>query len=315
MRHFINTGEYDRATLEAILTHAMTHRGERSAALSGRTVALIFFDSSLRTRASFAVGVAQLGGNSVTFEVGQGTWNLEYREGVVMDGDRPEHIADAARVLSRYFDVLAVRCFPALRHPKEDEADPVIEAFRRYATVPVINLESALYHPCQAMADMLTIRERFGRTEGVRVALAWTPHIKALPLSVPNSFALAATQLGCRLTIVAPPEFPLPDVVMSRLGEVEVVHDQSVLADQDVVYAKSWASLVNYGAPPPARYRDWMLTPEKIGSARFLHCLPLRRNVEVSDAVLASAQNDCYDEAENRLHVQKSILLYCLHLI
>jgi ornithine carbamoyltransferase len=102
---------------------------------------------------------------------------------------------------------------------------------------------------------------------------------------------------------------------MERLGDVEVVHDQSVLARQDVVYAKSWASLVNYGAPPPARYRDWILTPEKLGSARFLHCLPLRRNVEVTDAVLASAQNDCYDEAENRLHVQKSILQFCLHLI
>ncbi|MGQ9898358.1 MAG: N-acetylornithine carbamoyltransferase [Acidobacteriota bacterium] len=315
MRHFITTCDYDRATLEAILTHAMTHKGERSMALQGKTVALLFFDSSLRTRASFAVGVAQLGGTVVTFEVGRGTWNLEYEEGVVMDGDKPEHIADAAQVLSRYFDVLAVRCFPGLKNPAEDDADPVIEAFRRYATVPVINLESALYHPCQAMADLLTIRERFGRTEGVRVALAWTPHVKPLPTSVPNSLALAATQLGCRLTIVAPPEFALPDLVMARLGKVEVVHDQAALARQDVVYAKSWTSRVNYGAPLPDRYRDWMLTPEKLGSARFLHCLPLRRNVEVTDAVLASAQNDCYDEAENRLHVQKSILQYCLHLI
>lgn len=315
MRHFIDTGEYDRATLEAILTHAITHRGRRSTALTGRAVALIFFDSSLRTRTSFAVGIAQLGGTAVTLEVGRGAWNLEYLDGAVMDGDKPEHVADAARVLSRYFDVLAVRCFPALKRAEEDHADPVLEAFRRYATVPVINLESALYHPCQAMADMMTIRARFGRTDGLRVALAWTPHVKALPTAVPNSFALAAVQFGCRLTIVAPPEFPLPERVMARLPDVEVTHDQSALADHDVVYAKSWTSLTDYGAPPPAHYRNWTLTPEKLGRARFMHCMPLRRNVEATDAVLESAQNDCYDEAENRLHVQKSILLYCLNLI
>ncbi len=315
MRHFIDTSEYDRSTLEAILTHAITHRGERCTALAGRTVALIFFDSSLRTRTSFAVGIAQLGGTSVTLDVGRGVWNLEYLDGAVMDGDKPEHIADAVRVLSRYFDVLAVRCFPALKQATEDAADPVIEAFRRHATVPVINLESALYHPCQAMADIMTIRERFGRTDGLRVALAWTPHVKALPTAVPNSFALAAVQFGCRLTIIAPPEFRLPDVVMARLPGVEVIADQAALADQDVVYAKSWTSLENYGAPPPAHYRSWIVTPEKLGRARFLHCMPLRRNVEVTDAVLESAHNDCYDEAENRLHVQKSILLHCLHVI
>ncbi len=315
MRHFIDASEYDRSTLEAILTHAIAHRGQRSQALAGRSVALIFFDSSLRTRASFAVGIAQLGGASVTLEVGRGAWNLEWLDGAVMDGDKPEHVADAARVLSRYFDVLAVRSFPSLKRIEDDLADPALEAFRRHASVPVINLESALYHPCQAMADMMTIRERFGRTDDLRVALAWTPHIKALPAAVPNSFALAAAQLGCRLTIVAPPGFSLPDPVMARLPGVEVVHDQAALADQDVVYAKSWTSLESYGAPPPARYRSWMLTPEKLGRARFLHCLPLRRNVEVADAILESAQNDCYDEAENRLHVQKSILLHCLNLI
>ncbi|MFQ3590219.1 MAG: N-acetylornithine carbamoyltransferase [Chloracidobacterium sp.] len=315
MRHFIDTSEYDRATLEHILTHALAHRGVRSQALARRAVALIFFDSTLRTPTSFAVGIAQLGGTCVTLEVGRGAWNLEYLEGVVMDGDKPEHVADAARVLSRYFDVLAIRCFPSLKRADEDHADPVIEAFRRYATVPVINLESALYHPCQAMADMLTIRERFGRTDGLRVALAWTPHVKALPTAVPNSFALAATQLGCRLTIVAPPGFLLPDKVMARLPGVDVIHDQAVLADQDVVYAKSWTSLEDYGASPPACYRDWILTPEKLGRARFLHCLPVRRNVEVTDAVLESIQNDAYDEAEHRLHVQKSILLHCLNII
>jgi N-acetylornithine carbamoyltransferase len=154
----------------------------------------------------------------------------------------------------------------------------------------------------------MTVRERFGRTDGVKVALAWAPHVKALPTAVPNSFAIAARQFGCDLTIVAPEGYALPDPVAAQLGDVRVVHDQAALADQEVVYAKSWGSLADYGAPPPAKYRDWIIDLAKIGSAAFMHCMPLRRNVEVADDVLESSQNACYDEAENRLHVQKEIL-------
>lgn len=312
MKHFVNTGEHDRATLERIVERAIRNKGERSAALAGKSIALVFFNSSLRTRSSFEVGVAQLGGHTSTLEVGAGVWNLEYRDGAVMDADKPEHIRDAARVLSRYFDAICVRSFPGMKSLEDDLADPVIEAMRAYATVPLISLESALYHPCQAMADMMTIRERFGRTDGVKVALAWAPHVKALPTAVPNSFAIAAAQFGCDLTIVAPPEFPLPDAVMEQVGEVKVVSDQSVLAGQDVVYAKSWGSLLDYGAPPPDRYRDWIVNREKLGGATFMHCMPLRRNVEVADDVMESEANAAYDEAENRLHVQKEILMEVL---
>jgi N-acetylornithine carbamoyltransferase len=162
------------------------------------------------------------------------------------------------------------------------------------------------------MADMMTIRERFGRTDGVKVALAWAPHIKALPTAVPNSFAVAAAQFGCDLTIVAPPGYALPDPVMRQLGGARVVHDQRALADQDVVYAKSWGSLADYGVPPAAELRDWIITREKLGGAVFTHCMPLRRNVEIADDVLESPQNAIYDEAENRLHVQKEILVELL---
>lgn len=315
MTHFINTGEFSRQTLENIITHAVARRGERSHVLDGKSVALIFFDSSLRTRTSFSVGIAQLGGHSMTLEVGRGTWNLEFLEGATMDADKPEHVKDAARVLSRYFDALCIRCFPTMRDAATDLADPLIEAFRAYAAVPVINLESGLYHPCQAMADIMTIKERFGATDGLNVALAWAPHVKALPTAVPNSFAVIAQQFGCNVTIVAPPEFPLPESVMNQLGDVRLSHDQADLKRQDVVYAKSWGSLRHYGAPPPAAYRNWMITREKIGTAQFLHCLPLRRNVEVADDVMDSPQNAAYDEAENRLHVQKSILLHSLGLL
>lgn len=308
LQHFINTGEFDRPTLQAIVDRAIANKGARSSALAGKSIALLFFNSSLRTRASFEVGIAQLGGHSTTLEVGAGVWNLEVLDGAVMDSDKPEHIKDAAIVLSRYFDAICVRSFPKLARLDDDLADPVIESLRAHATVPVINLESCLYHPCQAMADVMTIAERFGGTDGVKVALAWTPHIKALPTAVPNSFAIAARQFGCDLTIVAPPGYALPDVVMAQLGDVRVVHDQSALAGQDAVYAKSWGSLTDYGAPPPAALNDWIITRDKIGSAAFMHCMPLRRNVEVADDVLDSGQNAAYDEAENRLHVQKEIL-------
>jgi N-acetylornithine carbamoyltransferase len=310
--HFINTGEHSREWLEKIVERAIARKGHRSPDLAGRSVAMLFFNSSLRTRSSFEVGIAQLGGHATTLEVGAGVWNLEIAEGAVMDADKPEHIVDAARVLSRYFDAICVRSFPKLASLADDLADPVLEALRAHATVPVVNLESCLYHPCQSMADMMTIRERFGRTDGVKVALAWAPHIKALPTAVPNSFAIAARQFGCDLTIVAPEGYTLPEPVMKQLGDVRVVHDQAALADQEVVYAKSWGSLEHYGAPPPPHLRDWIVTREKLGRAAFMHCMPLRRNVEIADDVLESPQNACYDEAENRLHVQKEILVELL---
>lgn len=309
VRHFLATGDHPRAVLDAIVDRAIANAGTRSTALAGRSVAMLFFNSSLRTRSSFEVGIAQLGGHSTTLEVGAGVWNLETIDGAVMDADKPEHIVDAARVLSRYFDAICVRSFPKLKTLADDLADPVISALRDHATVPVINLESCLWHPCQAMADVMTIRQRFGRTDGVKVALAWTPHIKALPTAVPNSFAVAAAQFGCDLTIVAPEGYDLPDVVTAQLGGATVSHDQSLLRDQDVVYAKSWGRLDRYGEPPADALRDWILTPEKLGGAVFMHCMPLRRNVEVTDAVLESSNNAAYDEAENRLHVQKEILV------
>lgn len=309
MKSFINTGEHSRETLDAIVERAIANKGRRSDALAGKSIAMLFFNSSLRTRSSFEVGIHQLGGHSVTLEVGAGVWNLEFVEGAVMDADKPEHIKDAALTLSRYFDAICVRSFPKLKNLAEDVEDPVLESLRKYSTVPVVNMESCLYHPCQAMADMMTIKERLGRTDGVKAALAWAPHIKALPTAVPNSFAIAAKQFGCDLTIVAPEGFPLPEPVMAQLGDVKVVHDQAALADQEVVYAKSWGSLVDYGAPPAESLRDWIITRDKIGDAIFTHCMPLRRNVEIADDVLEGPLNAIYDEAENRLHVQKEILV------
>ena len=293
--------------------------------LAGRSIALVFFNPSLRTRASMQVGVFELGGNAVVLEPGGTTWTLEHREGVVMDGDKTEHVAEFVRVLGRYAAAIGVRTFAALKDWEEERRDPVLAAFARYSDVPVINLESAMHHPCQAMADMMTVREKLGEGKK-RVLLTWAWHPKPLPMAVPNSFALAAAQMGHDLTIAHPPGYELDDELMALIknqagendGSVRVTNDVSEAFDgAEVVYAKSWGSSRFYGRVEEdikerAQYRDrWIVDDEKMArtaSGIFMHCLPVRRNVIVTDSVIDSARSVVIDEAENRLHVQKAIM-------
>ncbi len=312
-RSFINTLEFTPAELEHLLARAKEFKkGKTPPALAGKSVALVFFNPSLRTRVSFEVGISQLGGHSVTMSVGSESWSLEHREGVVMDQDKVEHVKDAARVLSRLVQAVCVRSFPAMKSREEDLSDPVIESFRKYASVPVINMESALWHPCQGMADALTIEERLGRVKGAKVLLTWAYHPKPLPMAVPNSFAAIASQLGADLTIAHPPEFPLEPKLLDALPrKPRTVHDfDKAVAGAQVVYAKSWAGPSCYESREEEkktrdRYRSWIVDKMPKGGI-FMHCLPVRRNVEASDAVLDASA--VYDEAENRLHVQKAIL-------
>ena len=315
-RSFINTLEFSPKELEAILKKAAALKKAKKGPtpLKGRTVALVFFNPSLRTRVSFQVGISQLGGQTVTMSVGAESWTLEHREGAVMNADKTEHVKDAARVLSRYVDAIAVRSFPGMKNYQEDMADGVIEAFRKYSDVPVINMESALWHPCQGMADALTARERFGSLKNLKVTLTWAYHPKALPMAVPNSFAAAFAQLGADLTIAHPPEFPLEKRLLDALPrKPTIVHDKAAaLEGAKLVYAKSWGGSAYYGRweeekQVREKYQDWICDALPKG-ATFMHCLPVRRNVEVADAVLDGDASAIYDEAENRLHVQKAIL-------
>ncbi|MFL6254716.1 MAG: acetylornithine carbamoyltransferase, partial [Pyrinomonadaceae bacterium] len=205
-RNFLTTADWTREELEGLLEAAARFkRGEdASKPLAGRSVGLVFFNPSLRTRASMQVGVYELGGNAVVLEPGGTSWTLEHREGVVMDGDKTEHVKEFVRVLARYCSAIGVRTFAALKDWKEEREDPVLAAFAKYSDVPVVNLESAMHHPCQALADMLTVREKLGEGRK-RVLLTWAWHPKALPMAVPNSFALAAAQMGHDLTIAHPP--------------------------------------------------------------------------------------------------------------
>lgn len=314
MKHFINTLEYSPMELEKLLALAAklkkSKRGPQP--LKGKSVALVFFNPSLRTRVSFQVGIAQLGGQAVSMSVGSESWTLEHREGAVMDQDKTEHIKDAAKVLSRFVSAICVRSFPGMKSRDEDMADPVIEAFRRHSAVPVINMESALWHPCQGMADAMTIREKLGKVKGARVTLTWAYHPKALPMAVPNSFAAAVSQLGAELTIAHPPEFPLEKKLLDALPRPpRIVHTKEAgLEGAQVVYAKSWGGSAYYGRWEEEKKvregcRSWICDRVPRGAV-FMHCLPVRRNVEVADAVLDASA--IYDEAENRLHVQKAIL-------
>jgi N-acetylornithine carbamoyltransferase len=325
MKHFVSTEDLTPKALDELLDRAARFkRGEVTAKLAGKTLGMVFFNSSLRTRTSFETGMFQLGGHALNLAVGQGLWNLETREGVVMDGDKAEHVKEAVPVLSRYVDALAVRCFPFGNSWAEDRTDPVISAFARYATVPVINMESAVWHPCQALADALTWKEQ-GLKAGDKVVITWAYHPKPLPMAVPNSALMVAAQRGMDVTVLRPDPYALDAEIVSRAADIArgaggAVHETDDIAALDgarIVYAKSWGSLDAYGDAAReqamrAHLTSWQVTKDwmaRTGGGKFMHCLPVRRNVVVSDEVLDSAASIVVDQAENRLHAQKALLL------
>jgi N-acetylornithine carbamoyltransferase len=327
MTNFLTTENLEPSRLNQLIELALRFkRGENiSKPLAGKSVTLVFFNPSLRTRASMQVGIFELGGNAVVLEPGGTSWTLEHRDGVVMDGDKTEHIAEFVRVLERYCVAIGVRTFATLKNWEDDRTDPILNAFAKYSDVPVINLESAMHHPCQALADVMTIREKLGDGRK-RVLLTWAWHPKALPMAVPNSFALASTQMGHNVVIAHPKGYELDEQLIevcrakaaSTGGSLEVVHDIEAAFDgADVIYAKSWGSKQFYGNSEQDivnrwQYRHkWIVDQEKMAKtneAIFMHCLPVRRNVIVTDAVIDSDASVVIDEAENRLHVQKAVM-------
>ncbi len=329
-KNFLKTSDFSRRELESLLDSAFNFKrgDDMSKSLSGKSVALVFFNPSLRTRASMQVGIYELGGNAVILEPGNTSWTLEHRENAVMDGDKTEHLKEFVRVLERYVSAIGVRTFADLQNWEEEKTDPVLAAFAKYASKPVINLESAMHHPCQAMADMMTIREKLGpqKMQKKKVLLIWAWHPKPLPMAVPNSFALAAAQFGHDLRIAHPKGYELDAELIDEIrnqaqangGTVEISHNiYEAFDDAEVVYAKSWGSFEHYGSANQdirerAVYRNkWIVDEAKMARTNngiFMHCLPVRRNVIVTDAVIDSARSMVIDEAENRLHMQKAIM-------
>ncbi|MFN2531991.1 MAG: N-acetylornithine carbamoyltransferase [Pyrinomonadaceae bacterium] len=327
MNSFMSTADLNRSELDGLIDSAVRFKrgDDRSKSLAGKSIALVFLNPSLRTRASMQVGIYELGGNAVVLEPGSTSWTLEHREGAVMDADNAEHIKEFVRVLERYCSAIGVRTFAQVKDWAQERQDPVLNSFARYATKPIINLESAMHHPCQSLADMMTIRERFGSNRK-RVLLTWAWHPKPLPMAVPNSFALAAAQMGHALIVAHPPGYELDESLMTLIqsaaiengGSVEITNEiDDAFSDVDVVYAKSWGAKHFYGNPEQeviakSKYRKlWIVDEQRMSrtnEAIFMHCLPVRRNVIVTDAVLDGPTSSVIDQAENRLHVQKAIL-------
>src|SRR5215211_2910499 len=237
---FLNTIQMSREEIERLIESALRfkHGDDLSQPLAGKSVALVFFNPSLRTRASMQVGIYELGGNAVVLEPGGTSWTLEHREGAVMDSDKTEHIAEFVRVLERYCVAIGVRTFAALKNWQEERTDPVLNAFAKYASAPIINLESAMHHPCQSLADMLTIREKLGAGRK-RVVLTWAWHPKPLPMAVPNSFALAAAQMGHDVVIAHPSGYELDEELLNTSrrfanesgGKLEITNDVATAYD------------------------------------------------------------------------------------
>jgi N-acetylornithine carbamoyltransferase len=332
-RDFLALEDWSPAEVDGLLRlAARVKRGEVLGGLERKVLAMVFMDPSLRTRTSFETAMFLHGGHGVVLEPGKGSWPLETRTGAVMDGDTVEHIVDAARVLGRYADAVGVRAFPRGREWSEAREDAIVRSFARHCERPVINLESARRHPCQALADAMTLREKLGETSGKRFVLTWAWHPKALPTAVPASAALAAARLGREIVIARPPGYELdPEdtalirTIAQRVGGefVHIIDDpDEATVGADAVYVKSWGSVKLYGRPEEeaahrAAYRDWRLTASRVKSTRggkgiVMHCLPVRRNVEIDDAVLDGPNSAVVDQAENRLHAQRALLLELL---
>lgn len=326
MRHFLTTADWTRPELQALIDDARalkeTPFGD---SLADKTIALLFLNNSLRTRTSFDVGINQLGGHAVVLSPSGGMWPLEFEDGVVMDGDAEEHVKEAAKVLSRYCDLIGIRAFPKFQNWEEDRKDLILNSFTRYSDVPVINMET-IVHPCQELAHVMALQEQLGPLDGKKYLLTWSYHPKPLNTAVANSALMIAAKFGMEVTLLCPTEEFVLDKgyveqaeadAASQGHRVTISHDvDEAYAGADVVYAKSWGALPYFGnweseKPIRDRYRHFIVDEEKMAktnNALISHCLPMRRNLIMTDAVFDGPNCFAYDEAENRLHVQKAIM-------
>jgi len=277
----------------------------------GKKTGLLFLNPSLRTRISTQVAASNLGMESIVFNVDKDGWALEFAEGAVMNGTTVEHIKDAAPVLGSYFDILCIRSFPSLKDREEDYSETILKSFIRYAGVPVVSLESATLHPLQSLTDIITIQEEIIRKEMSRpkIVLTWAPHIKPLPQCVSNSFAQWVNAWGHADFVITHPEgYELSEEFTKGAS---IIHDQEqALKDADFVYVKNWSSYKDYGSMP-AVDQEWMLTESKLNdapNAKVMHCLPVRRNIELSDEILDSERSLVTTQAGNRVWAAQAVL-------
>jgi N-succinyl-L-ornithine transcarbamylase len=274
----------------------------------GKRIGLIFLNPSLRTRVSTHIAASNLGIEPVVLNMNKETWALEMKDGEVMNKTTVEHIKDAAAVLGSYFDLLAIRAFPTLTNKSEDVSDFTMHQFIKYAKVPVVSLESAIRHPLQSLADMMTIQENLGEKKKPKIVLTWAPHIKAIPHAVANSFSEWVLGCGHDLTITHPEGYEL-DESFTKGANIE--YDQSRALDgADFVYVKNWSAFHSYGKIIQVD-QPWLLTEKKLqksAEAKVMHCLPVRRNLELSDEILDGNRSLVQQQAKNRIFAAQSVL-------
>ncbi len=271
-----------------------------------KTLVLLFFNPSLRTRLSTQLGGMNLGMSVISMNASQG-WKIEFEDEVIMNGDTAEHIREAAKVVSQYADIIGMRCFPSLTNREKDYQDEVINGFVKFASVPVISLESAIRHPLQSLTDLMTIKE-YQKSENPKVVLTWAPHLKSLPQAVANSFVEWMQKASVDLTITHPPGYELsPDFVKDTPVEY---NQEKALREADFVYVKNWSSFESYGQRLGS-HEDWMMSKTKMTftkNAYLMHCLPVRRNVVIESDLLDSAASLVIQQANNRTFAAQAVL-------
>ena len=308
MRHF--TSVNDVADLKTALEHAFevkknpfaySHLGKN------KTMVLIFFNSSLRTRLSTQKAAMNLGMNTMVLNVNEDGWKLESELGVIMDGDKPEHLREAIPVIGEYCDIIGVRSFARFESKELDYSENILNQFIEYAGVPIVSMEAATRHPLQSFADLMTIEE-FKKKPRPKVVLTWAPHPRALPQAVPNSFVEWMRKADYDLVVTHPEGYELAPEFMGDL-KVEYIQDKA-FEGADFIYAKNWASYTDYGKIL-SKDMDWTVDARKMAltnQARFMHCLPVRRNMIVTDEVIDSPASIVIQEAANREWSAQAVL-------
>lgn len=314
MKHFISV--LDVSNVVALVSKALQYKLSPYADLHlgrGKRIGLLFLNPSLRTRLSSQVAASNLGMEAIVFNVDKEGWALEFQEGAVMNGTTVEHIKDAAPVLGQYFDILAIRTFPSLKNREEDYSELFIKQFIRFAGVPVISLESATLHPLQSLTDLVTIQESLVQHplpgKKPKVVLTWAPHIKPLPQCVANSFAEWVNAWGAADFVIAHPQGYELDEKFTKGATIEY-NQQKALAGADFVYVKNWSSYHQYGQVLCSD-ESWMLTNHSLqvtNNAKVMHCLPVRRNIELSDEILDGENSLVTQQAGNRVWAAQAVL-------
>lgn len=313
VKHFLSA--LDVPDINALVQKALQHKAAPQAKRSvgaGKRIGLLFLNPSMRTRLSTQVAAQNLGMEAIVFNIGSEGWALEFEDGAIMNGSTVEHVKDAAPIMGHYFDLLAIRTFPSLKNREEDYSEHYISQFVKYAGIPVVSLESATLHPLQSLTDVITISEHWQQQNTgnkPKVVLTWAPHVKALPQCVANSFAQWINAWdGADFVITHPEGYELDERYTA--GATITYNQDAALENADFVYVKNWSAYHEYGALL-SQDAGWMLTPEKLlptNEAKVMHCLPVRRNLELSGDVLDSVNSIVTQQAANRVWAAQAVL-------